>query len=269
MRTNTSFERVNTLMQRSDSYHHKIDQLFDGEVRARRMLRVGINATAITLRHGGSVHEAGAQLMVMPLNLPRQTGPLDTLSNQYADVRRATLNSTGALETDARHAVHLTHQAVRYAAEYYPNLDPQEIAVYAWLHDIVEAYADDVSSLGMTPDQEAKKHHDEAAALAQIKADYGRQWPELMHIIDEYESLTTSEARFVKTFDKLDPSLTHFASGGAQIKRRYGSNQAQFSTDIGMSTKRMERYSGEFPQLMEDRAELIRRVAAVSFENAA
>jgi len=270
MRTNTSsIERVDAMMQRSDPLYDTIDQSFDGEVRHRRMLRTGVNRTAILLREGVSISEAGEQLLTLPFDIPNEPGPLDVLGNQYADVQRATLDRMGNLETDSRHAFHLTHMAADYAAEFYPQLDQYKIAVYAWLHDLVEAYSGDVSSLGITPEQALKKHHDEEAALLQIKLDYGQQWPELLQVIDEYETLSTPEARFVKTFDKLDPGFTHFYSKGAQIKERYGYGEAEFLLAIDEATQRMERYSGEFPQLMEDRLELTKRVAQVAFKNAA
>ena len=270
MRTNTSsIERVDAMMQRSDPLYDILDQPFNGEVRHRRLLRTGINRTATLLRAGGSVSEAGEQLLALPFDLPYELGPLDTLSNQYADIQRATLDRAGNLETDSRHAVHLTHMAAGYAAEFYPQLDQYKIAVYSWLHDLVEAYSGDVSSLGITPEQELQKHHDEQIALLNIKLDYEQQWPELLQIVDEYESLSTPEARFVKTFDKLDPGFTHFYSKGAQIKSRYGYGETEFLVAIDQATERMSRYSGEFPQLMEDRAELTRRVAQVAFKNAA
>ena len=269
MRTNTSIERVDQLILRSDAIYGAIDPEFDGEPRAKRMLRVGINTLALSLRRGESIERAGARLLTLPNVFARTKAPLDELSDMYADIRRATHDRDGNLETDARHAIHLMKLAVPYAREFYPELDQGRIAAYALIHDIIEAYAGDVPSLVMTAEQEQQKQLDEAQALIRLHEEYGEEWPEFIALIESYEALDTPEACFVKTFDKLDPGFTHFYSHGAQLKSHYGLSEDSFYVAIDKATQRMQRYSGEYGQLMEDRDELTRRVAHVAFKNAA
>ena len=269
MRTNTSIERVDQLILRSDAIYGAIDPEFDGEPRAKRILRVGINTLALSLRRGESVERAGARLLTLPNVFARTKAPLDELSDMYADIRRATHDRDGNLETDARHAIHLMKLAVPYAREFYPELDQGRIAAYALIHDIIEAYAGDVPSLVMTAEQEQQKQLDEAQALIRLHEEYGEEWPEFIALIESYEALDTPEACFVKTFDKLDPGFTHFYSHGAQLKSHYGLSEDSFYVAIDKATQRMQRYSGEYGQLMEDRDELTRRVALVAFKNAA
>lgn len=269
MTQNTSPERVDALIQQSSDIYDAIDPFHDGEPRYRRMLRVGVNAVAIALRGSETIHDVGAHLLQLPYDLPRQTGPLDTLSDAYADIQRATLDRDNNPESDARHAIHLLKLAAPYSQEFYPHLSQNKIAVYALLHDIIEAYAGDVASLGMTADQESKKHENEAKALVTLKSEYGDEWPEFVETIESYEALTDAEARFVKTFDKLDPGFTQFHNNGSQLKNFYGLSKGGFLQAIDQTTTRMKPYSAEFPELMQDREELIRRVAAVAFKEAA
>lgn len=267
--TSTSSTRIDELIAQSDLLYDAIDATFDGEVRYRRMLRRGINLIAKSLNDDVSIDEIGAQLLAIPFDNPKQEGALDTLANQYADVKRATLDREGNDETDARHAVHLMHIASSYAKLYYPQLNAYKVAAYALVHDLVEAYSDDVSSLGITPEREAQKNRDEAAALEEINKDYGDEWPGLLKLIYDYEALIDAEARFTKTFDKLDPGFTHFYSKGEQLKNHYGFDEVRFYEAISQTTTRMSKYSSEFPLLMEDRLELTDRVASAAFKNAA
>lgn len=269
MSMNTSIERVDTLIERSTNIHRAIDPHFDGEPRYRRMLRNGINVLALSLKNGDGIDRAGAKLLHLPNVFAPKKQPLDALSDLYADITRATRDRDGLPESDARHAIHLMKMAVPYAKEFYPELNISKVAAYALIHDIIEAYAGDTPSLGMTTEQEQQKHVNEARALMRIQEEYGQQWPEFVALIEDYESLADPEACFVKTFDKLDPGFTHFYNQGSEIKTWYGLDEDGFLSAIDQATVRMSKYSGDFPQLMEDRNELTRRVARVAFEKAA
>ena len=269
MTQNTNIERVNTLLYRSDRIYDSIDEVIDGEPRYRRMLRMGMNMAAISLNKGYTVSEVGGMLIRLPHNAAPITGPLDALSNQYADVKRATIDRDGERETDARHAIHLMKLAVPYAREYYPRLDTPKVAAYALIHDLVEAYADDVSSLGISVEQKLAKDLAEAQAIETLKEEYGDRWPELVALVENYEALEDPEARFNKTFDKLDPGFTHFYSRGAQLRSRYNFTRESFLVAIDETTERMAAYSSEFPLLMDDRDELTRRVADIAYPKAA
>lgn len=262
-------ERVDRLIIASERSYDYIDQVVDGETIARQQLRLGMNATAIALRHGKSSNIAGSILLRPSLIIPTQPGPLDTLANKYADVTRATVDRLGMPETDARHAIHLLQLAVTYAREHYPMLNSGRIALYALLHDLVEAYAKDVSSLGITPERKRQKDLDEAKAIKTLIKEYGADWPELIEVVENYEALIHPEARFVKTFDKIDPAFTHLHSKGSQLTGPlYSFTRETYFTAMDEATERMREYSGEFPLVMNDRDELTRRVATITFPKA-
>lgn len=267
---NTSVERVDTLIRRSDAIYDEIDTTFDGEVRYRRMLRAGISMAAISLRLGNSIDETGEQLINMGSGFAPTIGPpeLEWLAYTYGDVQRATVDRNGNPETDARHAIHLMQLAVPYAREVYPHtVNPRKAAVYALFHDVLEAYAGDVPSLGMSAAQAAEKHRNEMKALATFKAQFGKQWPELVELVESYEALEDIEARYTKSLDKVDPGLTHLYSHGSQLAAHYGYTSAnEFLEAIDEGTERMSVYSAEFPEIIQDREELTRRIASVAFK---
>ena len=265
MNRNTSPERVDRLIEESDAAYDEIDTIINGEHSYRRILRVGINATARALRDGVAPSKIGTSLLLINPETPQFSGPLDTLANQYADIERATLDRAGKAETDARHAVHIMKLAVPYAMKYYPHLDTGKIAAYSLSHDIVEAYAKDTPSLGITPEQKNQKDLIEAQAMQDIRRDYSDQWPEFIEFIEAYEKLEEDEARFTKAFDKLDPGFTHIYSGGFQIRNRYRYTREEFMSAMNNSTVRMQEYASDFPYILEDCEEISHRVANLAF----
>lgn len=269
MNLSTSSERVDSLLRQSDHIYTDIDRVEYGEPRYRKLVRVGLNLAAISLKQGMTASETGRKIYALNPRGLSKSGPLDTLANQYSDIKRATLDHDDQPESDARHAIHLMRLAVPYALTYYPRLDAGKIASYALIHDLVEAYADDVPSLGMTPEQKLIKDQNEAEALAQMKEDYGEQWPELIELVEKYEELEEPEARFNKTFDKLDPGFTHFHNNGRQLIDHYNYTKDQFLLAIEDGNRSIATYGSDFPLVMEDRRELTSRIADVTFKKAA
>lgn len=291
---NTSSNRVDSLIALSDRIYDVIDAPMNEGTRARKILTVGINAVAHSLEksyghrfagdgfhafllreleQGGLTTESPAyapwpayQSTVSELpgaTLHGTNEELFKLASSYADVRRLTLARDGTYETDASHAVHLAALALPYAAEYYPELDQAKIALYCLLHDIVEAYAGDVPTLGASDEMLRLKDIEERAALERIVYEFTPHFPKLVSIIQSYEHLSDNEARFVKSFDKLDPSFTHLANRGLALTRECGirsSNEFLRQTDI--TTARIARYANDFPEVIADRTELLERVAA-------
>lgn len=258
-------ERVDTLLFRSDTIYDYLDTVVDGEPKYRSLLRIGINAVALALHEGQSYSQAGTHLLNLESVSSLEQGPLDALADQYADVKRATLDRDGAPETDARHVWHLIRLAVPYAEQHYPTLDAGKIAFYGLIHDLVEAEAQDTPSLGITKQQEQQKHENEQRAIAVLGKKYGASWPGLIDAIASYETLSKPEARYIKTFDKLDPGFTHLSNNGAQLIQHYHFTYDEFQRAVAETTVKMQRYSSEFPLLMQDRDELTRRVAKATY----
>ncbi len=143
---------------------------------------------------------------------------LADLTLRFARVDRATRHPDGKRpETDSDHTVMLSVVVCAFAAKVAPRLDLGRIAQFATIHDLVEAHAGDVMSLGMLPWTATQKALREAAALNRIIADF-TDLPWVWETILEYESLRSEEARFVKIVDKVLPKLTHLLNGGAALR---------------------------------------------------
>lgn len=122
-------------------------------------------------------------------------------------------------ETDTTHTVMLGIMACAYAEMYAPNLDRGKIAQYALAHDLVEVYAGDTPTLGITDDELMKKKNErEAAALTRIKSEYDSAYPWIARTIEEYETLASPEARYVKVFDKVLPKIVHIINKGVTVR---------------------------------------------------
>lgn len=289
---NTSKARVESLVDLSEKVYPTIDSRIDDETRARLTLRLGIQAAAHATGNGleyltkaGTAYmstlqqnlaEAGIDqtdyqawpkyqqaLKVLPDNSEPEHWhhQLDTLAKRYADVKRATIASDGSFETNASHVVHLSALAIPYAAEYHPNLHLPTVALYLLLHDIVEAYAGDTPSLGLTEDARRAKDQREQAAMLRIHQEFSDKFPELVASCQDYESLASDEAKFVKAFDKLDPSFTHLANHCLALRQNMGIDSADKFLELLQHTTDSMTYAKHLPKLMGDRQTLLQKIA--------
>lgn len=289
--TNTSFERIDALVELSDATYDAIDQMHDGEPTYRSILRTGIGAVAHGLNRfstdqvGASYRRYLQETLVArgfsskdmwydTWDTPVNSGPLEThhdqaldeLACKYADTTRVTVDRESRLETDARHAVHLGILAVAYATYEYPELDANRIALYTLIHDIPEAYAGDIATLGASQKALQAKSATEAAALARIAEEFGDNYPGLIALIDEYEELETPEAKFVKSFDKLDPSFSLIYTDGTQLIDVYGFMTAdEYRRAIFSTTDRMSVYAESFPKVVSDKLAFTERIASITY----
>lgn len=294
----TTEQRVDALTALSERLYPAVDQIVDGETRARRTIRLGTRVVTQTLEntfgigtagnmwHGFLVQEfqtagisvSDAEYDTFPqyrertrqlptdIVIPPADRELDKRANEYADVRRATLAQNGTLETDASHVLHLAGLALPYAAEYYPELDLRKVAIYILIHDFLEAYVGDEASFGLTDAQNAEKAAREAAAFPEFERELGGNYPKLVKLVHDYENLVDDEAKYVKTFDKLDPGFTQFANGGHQLKAKYNIKSRQEHLDkASLTTNRMTAYNAPFSLVMKDREELMHRIGLVTW----
>lgn len=289
---NTSPERIDHLMALDARATPVLYERTGGEFRHRSMLRHGINLIATGL-HSNGEHTTGDELQSFLLSQLGRGGitmyafsswpsfqnqalllppaptiidqPFNDFANQYGDVMRQTINIEGKRERNSAHAVHLATLALPYASEYYPELDQAKITLYCWVHDILEAYTGDVPSHGLTPEANTRKEADDVRALERLIMTYGKRWPEFVQLVGDYEHRVDPESRFVKTFDKLDPGYTHFNNNGQQLRDYYHHKSADsFLKKVADDTARIQPYGNEFPQVMEDRLELTRRIIQVT-----
>ena len=288
-------------MKYGDTVYVALDSVENNETRARSMLRFGIQIIARTLGEGKKANLlAGDRVHAMLWsemqkhsrahddidawphyqrvldNLPRPTllpeidCVLDELACSYADVRRLTRARDGEFETDASHSLHVALLALPYAAENYPDLDQSKLAIYALIHDIVEGYAGNVPSFGASEDRMRQKAIDETAALDTIEEKFSFRYPHFVAMIFGYEHLVDDEAKFIKTFDKMDPGFTHLYNNGGVITNELGittsDNLMLGYHDVTLS---MMAYSAHYPLVMKDRDEIHRRVVdAIDWQSA-
>lgn len=158
---------------------------------------------------------------------PPSDRELDTIASQYADVKRATLDTSGERETDGRHAIHLMSLAVPYALQYYPELRPGIIAADTLIHDFIEVITQDTPTLGMSHTAYAQKVKDEHGALNKLRHLIGDGSVQLFNAVRNYEEQRRPEDHFIRRFDKEDPFFTHQINRGRQLISFYGIRSAK------------------------------------------
>lgn len=143
---------------------------------------------------------------------------LTDFAYRFGDVERGTYLPDGKTnEDDATHTVVLSLQGLAIASRFFPQLDSGLVLKFALVHDLVETYAGDTSTLQIDEVGRQAKARREAAALQRIEAEFGNSFPEMVELIHAYERLDTPEARFVKMLDKLMPTLSHILNQGTTL----------------------------------------------------
>ena len=135
---------------------------------------------------------------------------------KFANVNRATFYPDGKrMESDTDHTVMLSVIACALADKLYKDtLGIGEVAQFALIHDLVEAYAGDTISFDIKEEDKIDKEIREKEALERIKKEFDNVFPWIGKKIEEYDSLSTKEARFVKLLDKFMPKVTHCLNKG-------------------------------------------------------
>lgn len=176
----------------------------------------------------------------------------------FAKVNRVTFHEDGKrLESDTDHTVMVSVCACALAERLYKDLDLGKVSQFATVHDLVEAYASDTDSFGITDEQRVAKEKREHDAHLKIRKEFDNVFPWIGETIEAYEKLDTKEARFVKTVDKSMSKITHILNGGQYFKNR-GLNEEMmlrdYKTVISVAEKK---YGAEFPELIALMEELI------------
>lgn len=188
-----------------------------------------------------------------------------SLALTYAQVKRATYLSNGARETDGEHAISLAMIATAYALEYHPSLDPYKVFFYAVMHDIDEFLYGDTPTLRATVATFALKDAEEAEA-AERRAEILRKFPKLNQMIDELSDMAKPENAFGKAFDKLAPGYTHSANKGKSLKEDFGIySYEDILQSTSLTDEKMRVYAANFPDVIEMRQQMHRKVAQDAF----
>lgn len=185
----------------------------------------------------------------------------------FARVNRVTLYEDGLRpESDTDHTVMLSVCACALASKLYPDLDLGKIAQYAIVHDLVEAYAGDTDSFGLKEDARAVKEKREHSSMIKIQSEFDGVYPWIGSTIEDYETLSSKEARFVKTVDKAMSKITHVLNNGQYFKNR-GLTQEDFIRDYTTVMRTAEqKYGAEFPEVIVLMEELMEEARKKTYE---
>jgi 5'-deoxynucleotidase YfbR-like HD superfamily hydrolase len=166
----------------------------------------------------------------------------------YMKVRRDLPFPTepGRRETDGEHAFMLAMAAVTIAHKMGLDLDHGKIALYALIHDLVEAHAGDVSARHSTDEEQQVKVNREHEAFMVIKQRYARKAPWIPKLIEKYEAKQDEEAKFVYAVDKQMGSYTWMSGGGVGWHRDYKDDDAGYPKVV----KRLRKKASVYPDLL-------------------
>jgi putative hydrolases of HD superfamily len=173
------------------------------------------------------------------------------LALAFSRVERECTHEDGIrVETDSDHTVMLGLVACTFAKALYPQLDIGVVAQFALVHDVVEVYADDMSSFRITEDKKLEKQAREAAAMERIAVEYENAYDFIPSMIKRYELLDCSEARFIKTLDKCLPKITHYLNGGIYFKKTGASKEETADFFSAQLSDIEQSYGKEFPEMI-------------------
>lgn len=121
-------------------------------------------------------------------------------------------------ESDAEHQWHLTMFLILFAKELPTDLDFNKMIKMALLHDLIEIYAGDTFAFDKRNKKTQKNREKKAAKklFSQLPNDLRIQF---IKLFNEFEKTETSEAKIVKSFDKIQPILQNLCSNGWSWKK--------------------------------------------------
>ncbi len=184
----------------------------------------------------------------------------------FAKVNRVTLHEDGKRpESDTDHTVMVSVCACALAERLYKDLDIGKVSQFATVHDLVEAYANDTDSFGITDEQRAEKEKREHEAYLRIRKEFDGVFPWIGETIESYEKLDTKEARFVKTVDKAMSKITHILNGGQYFKNRGLDEETMWRDYKTLTATAEKKYGAEFPEVVALMEELILEAKDVTY----
>lgn len=149
--------------------------------------------------------------------LERQIAFILEMDKMKSIIRQTYLANGSRKEDDAEHSWHLTLMAFVLAEYANEPIDVLKTMKMVMLHDVIEIDAGDTYAYDEVANQTKKKRETEAAdrlfSILPIdqEADFRELW-------DEFEAMSTPEAKFANTLDKIQPILLTNAEGGTSWK---------------------------------------------------
>ncbi len=152
-----------------------------------------------------------------PENLLKQIDFIKEIDKIKYIQRRTKLFNSDRSENDAEHSWHLAMMAVVLAAHSEAPVDILKVLKMVLIHDIVEIDAGDTFIYDTM-----KNHKNTVEELAAAKRIFGilpdEQAEELVALWLEFEEEQTSEAKFAKSLDRLEPLLQNVSNNGGTWK---------------------------------------------------
>lgn len=184
----------------------------------------------------------------------------------FARVNRAThLDPDGTPESDTDHTVMLSVMACAVAAKFHPDYDIGKVAQYALVHDLVEVYAGDVVTIDYNGVDKEAKAASEQAALNKIKERFAGNFAWIHETIEQYESLSDPEARFVKAIDKVMPGIAQQLSGSKTINETFDDPEAFEASMHAITNDMTDNYAHDQPHALALRHKLVELLVAEKY----
>lgn len=146
--------------------------------------------------------------------------------------RQTHISGHGRNENDAEHAWHMAIMA--YLLREYSNepVDITRVMLMCLVHDVVEIDAGDTYAYD-TEGKKTQKAREEAAKERLYSLLPDDQKEELMTIFEEFEEGETSEAKFARAMDNLQPLLLNNSNGGGDWRSHEVSADQVYGRQIG------------------------------------
>jgi putative hydrolase of HD superfamily len=178
--------------------------------------------------------------------------PITTLHDLVADIivpfyqveREVPLRfAANRLENDAEHSWSLALMACALAPHVDPKLDIGKVCQFAVVHDLVEVYAGDTSNFADQAKKDTKEKREKQALKKLQKKLLDLPW--ITETIEEYESQSSDEARFVKSVDKILPLLFDYLEEGQYFHETKMTAEA-WKSHLQLVRKKAATHSGAF-----------------------
>jgi putative hydrolase of HD superfamily len=121
-------------------------------------------------------------------------------------------------ENDPEHSWHITLMALLLTEYTEPHIDLLKVVKMLLIHDLVEIYAGDTFAYDVVGNSTKEKREKESAnrIFGILPED---QAEEMLSLWEEFESMSTTEARFASALDKLQPLILSYNNKGWSWKK--------------------------------------------------
>lgn len=136
---------------------------------------------------------------------------------QFGQICRLTKMPNGEFESDSHHSFTLAVIGYELAKLYAPELDAMKVMAYGLVHDLPEVVSGDVPTLLASTKELVEKKQRDMAAVSELRRIFGVA-PNIIALVEAYDSCADEEAKFVFWLDKTMTILTHFFDAGQNLR---------------------------------------------------